>query len=67
MLRWRGTTRNTGGSRNLRTVTASPLRLCWGCNSACPWRVRACAAGWKFWVPAASLNFYAVPLQYQVC
>lgn len=24
------------------------------------------AAGWKFWVPAASLNFYAVPLQYQV-
>jgi protein Mpv17 len=23
-------------------------------------------AGWKFWVPAASLNFYAVPLQYQV-
>ncbi|WIA08168.1 hypothetical protein OEZ85_007622 [Tetradesmus obliquus] len=22
--------------------------------------------GWKFWVPAASLNFYAVPLQQQV-
>lgn len=22
--------------------------------------------GWKFWVPAASLNFYAVPLKYQV-
>lgn len=22
--------------------------------------------GWKFWVPAASVNFYAVPLQYQV-
>ena len=23
-------------------------------------------AGWKFWVPAASLNFYAVPLKQQV-
>jgi protein Mpv17 len=23
-------------------------------------------AGWNFWVPAASLNFYAVPLQHQV-
>jgi protein Mpv17 len=22
--------------------------------------------GWKFWVPAASLNFYAVPLHFQV-
>lgn len=22
--------------------------------------------GWKFWVPAASLNFYVVPLQHQV-
>ncbi len=22
--------------------------------------------GWKFWVPAASINFYAVPLQHQV-
>ena len=22
--------------------------------------------GWKFWVPAASVNFYAVPLQHQV-
>ena len=23
-------------------------------------------AGWKFWVPAASINFWAVPLQHQV-
>jgi hypothetical protein len=23
-------------------------------------------AGWKFWVPAASVNFYFVPLQQQV-
>jgi len=23
-------------------------------------------SGWKFWVPAASINFYAVPLQMQV-
>ena len=23
-------------------------------------------AGWKFWVPAASINFYFVPLQHQV-
>lgn len=23
-------------------------------------------AGWKFWIPAASINFYAVPLKYQV-
>jgi protein Mpv17 len=23
-------------------------------------------AGWKFWVPAASLNFYGVPLKQQV-
>ena len=22
--------------------------------------------GWKFWVPAASVNFYAIPLQWQV-
>ena len=22
--------------------------------------------GWKFWVPASAVNFYAVPLQYQV-
>lgn len=22
--------------------------------------------GWKFWVPAASVNFAAVPLQYQI-
>jgi hypothetical protein len=22
--------------------------------------------GWKFWIPAASLNFYAIPLEYQV-
>ncbi len=22
--------------------------------------------GWKFWVPAASINFFAIPLQYQV-
>ncbi|KAG2501722.1 hypothetical protein HYH03_000222 [Edaphochlamys debaryana] len=22
--------------------------------------------GWKFWIPAASLNFYCVPLKYQV-
>jgi hypothetical protein len=22
--------------------------------------------GWKFWVPAASINFWAVPLEYQV-
>ncbi|KAG2451313.1 hypothetical protein HYH02_003919 [Chlamydomonas schloesseri] len=22
--------------------------------------------GWKFWIPAASINFYAVPLKYQV-
>ncbi|GFR48879.1 hypothetical protein Agub_g10821 [Astrephomene gubernaculifera] len=22
--------------------------------------------GWKFWIPAASINFYCVPLQYQV-
>ena len=24
------------------------------------------AAGWKFWVPASSINFYAVPVQHQV-
>ena len=23
-------------------------------------------AGFKFWIPAASINFYAVPLKYQV-
>lgn len=22
--------------------------------------------GWKFWVPAASINFFAIPLQHQV-
>mmetsp|Transcript_30836 Transcript_30836/g.56109 ORF Transcript_30836/g.56109 Transcript_30836/m.56109 type:complete len:223 (+) Transcript_30836:51-719(+) len=22
--------------------------------------------GWKFWIPAASLNFYAIPIQHQV-
>lgn len=22
--------------------------------------------GWKFWVPAAAINFYAVPLPWQV-
>jgi hypothetical protein len=22
--------------------------------------------GWKFWIPAASLNFYAIPLAHQV-
>jgi len=23
--------------------------------------------GWKFWVPAASINFYAIPVEKQVC
>lgn len=24
------------------------------------------AVGWKFWIPAASINFYCVPIQAQV-
>ncbi len=33
-------------------------------NPSCA-RTAPCA-GWKFWIPAASINFYCVPLKYQV-
>lgn len=28
--------------------------------------IRTLVNGWKFWIPAATVNFVAVPLQYQV-
>ena len=42
-----------------------------GNGAAFPGKLRAdlvptMVNGWKFWVPAASINFYAVPLQHQV-
>ena len=42
-----------------------------GRRAEVPGKVRADLAttavnGWKFWVPASAVNFYAVPLQYQV-
>ncbi|GIL52574.1 hypothetical protein Vafri_8399, partial [Volvox africanus] len=54
----------------LSTVFAYNLALL-GRADAIPTKIRddlwpTMQNGWKFWIPAASLNFYCVPLKYQV-
>jgi hypothetical protein len=58
-----GTMHAAGSYRHVLGVCFAALRVM-TCYAVI--RVLLAAAGWKFWVPAASLNFYAVPLQYQV-
>jgi protein Mpv17 len=74
------TTRSFLAKVTLNQVVLGPLVLCtaftWnlglqGHIAQVPGKIRrdlvgSQVNGWKFWVPAASVNFYAVPLQFQV-